>query len=173
MLEHITRRVEERGMHVNDLKSGLNMCASTARTFKAKASLHGRAGVKIQNSSSLKFHGVTLDANWSFATHVRNLSAKLCSKNWIFPSWGGGYEGGRSKESFFLTRCLPSFEWPARHLPRQGRGFIRPPVLKKVYCTMIRPVAEHAATDFSADRMREKLSVEDVETYSTCIVCHS
>ena len=82
MLRHITRRAGERGMQVNDSKTGL-MCISAARTFIARAALKGRNNETINSTQSLKFLGLTLDQNCTFGTHVEAVAAKLRSKTWL------------------------------------------------------------------------------------------
>ena len=81
MFNHVCSRAENRGMRVNDKKTGL-MCVSLARSFKAKAILKGRNNEKITSSDSIKFLGFTLDADCSIKTHVSNLCKKLRARSW-------------------------------------------------------------------------------------------
>ena len=81
MFNHLCGRAEERGMLVNDSKTGL-MCVSVARSFEAKAVLRGRNGEEIESSGSLKFLGFTLDQDCSVGSHVEALAAKLRSRTW-------------------------------------------------------------------------------------------
>ena len=111
MLEHIIKRAEERGMVVNDDKTGV-MCVSGATSFEAGVKLRARNG-EVAGSSTMKCLGVTIDNDCSFKTHVSNLAAKIRSKTWT------------------LTK-----------LKRFGMDQSD---LKKVYTSLIRPVAEYAS----------------------------
>ena len=111
MLEHVTKKAEERGMIVNDSKTGI-MCVSGATSFKAGVKLSGRSG-EIVGSKTLKCLGVTIDSDCSFKSHVKNLAAKIRSKTWT--------------------------------LSRLKRLGMSESDLKKVYTSLIRPVAEYAS----------------------------
>ena len=111
MLEHIIKRAEERGMVVNDDKTGV-MCVSGAMSFEAGVKLRGRNG-DVVGSTSMRCLGVTIDNDCSFKTHLNNLAAKIRSKTWT------------------LTK-----------LKRFGMDQSD---LKKVYTSLIRPVAEYVS----------------------------
>lgn len=80
MMEHITKRAEERGMVVNDSKTGV-MCVSSAVSFEPRVVLSGRDG-PITGSDSLKFLGVTLDSDCTFRSHVNNLRTSMRRRSW-------------------------------------------------------------------------------------------
>ena len=80
MIEHITTKVEQRGMVVYDSKTGV-MCVSDVTSFKFGVKLRGR-NYDIHGSDSLKFLGVTLNNDCFFNTHAKNVRAKLISRTW-------------------------------------------------------------------------------------------
>ena len=112
MLEHVTRGAEERGMRVNDSKTGL-MCVSTAKTYTAKTELRGRDGEVIHGSESLKFLGVTLDSDCSFKSHAKRVAAKLRSRTWVLTKLKRRGMKEDELKKFYTSSIRPVAEYAA------------------------------------------------------------
>ena len=82
MLEHITKRAEERGMKVNDSKTAM-MCVSGALSFEPTVQLRGRDS-PIEGAISMKFLGITLDADCTFNTHLESWKSSRPRHSGIF-----------------------------------------------------------------------------------------
>ena len=80
LLEHVRLRAEQKGMAVNEKKTGL-MCVSASRSYKAKVSIEFN-GQRVRGESTLKMLGVTLDQDCTFKTHVGNIARRLRQRTW-------------------------------------------------------------------------------------------
>ena len=80
-LHHITNKAREKGMQVNQEKTGL-MCITGATSYSPRAEIIGVDKEKIISTKSYKFLGITVDRNASFRTHKENTRKKIRSKTW-------------------------------------------------------------------------------------------
>ena len=80
LLRHVTTRAMDKGMKINEEKTGL-MCVSIATSFEARASLTV-GSTTVSGALNLKVLGVTLDSNCTFSSHVDNVVRNLRSKTW-------------------------------------------------------------------------------------------
>ena len=79
LLNHIRRNAQEKGMLVNEAKTGL-MCVSAARSFDARVIVDFNKK-SVRGKDSLKILGVTLDRDFTFGTHVTEVGKKTKEKN--------------------------------------------------------------------------------------------
>ena len=80
LLEHIRHASENKGMKVNEGKTGL-MCVSTARSYQAKVKIDFN-GQTIVGSDSLKILGVKMTKDCSFGEHINEIGKRLRRKTW-------------------------------------------------------------------------------------------
>lgn len=80
LLTFITNKAEEKGMVINEKKTGL-LCVSAATSFKTRAEITLN-GQTVMGAGSLKVLGLTIDADCSFRSHMSILKSKLRSNTW-------------------------------------------------------------------------------------------
>ena len=80
LLKHIAKRAEERGMVINEKKTGL-LCISAATSFSTKAQVVLN-NQQVTGTESLRILGLTIDSDCTFKSHVNALKSKLRSKTW-------------------------------------------------------------------------------------------
>ena len=80
LLEHIDARAANNGMAINAKKTSL-MCVSASSTFDARVQIE-LAGQVVNGQENMKILGVTVDRDFSFATHVDNLARRSRQKSW-------------------------------------------------------------------------------------------
>ena len=71
LLAHLARNAADRGMVINEKKTGL-ICISAATSFDTRVEVVIN-GQKITGSQSIKVLGLTIDRDYSFKTHTANL----------------------------------------------------------------------------------------------------
>ena len=81
MFDHVTRRAEERGMLVNEDKTGL-ICLSAAVTYKPRAVIYGKEGSTIESKDQLKLLGFTIDMDGGCRSHVNAIILKIRWRTW-------------------------------------------------------------------------------------------
>ena len=81
ILDHVTRRAEDRGMAVNDGKTKVAV-VSAATSYTPKAYLNTRDGTTIESNNSIRVLGCIFDANTGTGTQVDNVVRKLRAGTW-------------------------------------------------------------------------------------------
>ena len=78
----VVRRSEERGMKVNEGKTGM-ICISGAQSYKANAFIYDAAGGRIDSGSKLKVLGFHFGQKASVHDHVEVLCRRMRGKYWV------------------------------------------------------------------------------------------
>ena len=127
MLEHIAKRAADRGMIVNDAKTGV-MCVSGALSFEPKVELKSRQGDPILGAQSMKFLGITLDSDCTFGTHVKNLRTAIRRRSWALTKLRRRGMNTEDLKSVYTSMVRPAVEYasPAWHslLTREQSGIL-------------------------------------------------
>ena len=111
LLEHVSRRAEDKGMLINASKTGL-MLVSASTSFEARVRVE-LGGKTITGADRLKLLGVTIDSDMSFRTHARSIAARMRAKSWALSKLR---KKGLAEEKLvrtYKTLIRPSVEYAA------------------------------------------------------------
>ena len=81
LLEHVTKRANQKGMVVNDKKTTI-MCVSAATSYEARARVTDRNGENISSNRSMKVLGCVLDSDCTMKGQAESVRKKLRSRTW-------------------------------------------------------------------------------------------
>lgn len=111
LLRHVSERAREKGMSINEKKTGL-MLVSAATSFQARTRV-SLDEETIHGKDCMKVLGVTLTNDLSFYEHVEKIAAKTRAKTWALSKLR---RKGLSEKNLIKTyKCLirPSLEYAA------------------------------------------------------------
>ena len=101
MMKHITKKAAEKGMIVNGAKTTL-MCVNSAYSYTASAELMAENGERITSVPKAKYLGVTIDADCTLRSHVKDVRNKMRARSWALVKLR---QSGFTAEELVKTYC--------------------------------------------------------------------